>query len=368
VTAPAASDRLFALTSLPARWASRLRPGLRAAIDADAAFYAGPRRRLYLGLLVVGILYPLGVSIFRAVADPAPAFNSELENALFPVFYRVYAESMPFMLAVVGVGIFSPTIAVLMLGLFLPDDILASAWAHAPGAQLIPLEISVLARILSVGVLWVGVVEIPLAVRRWVARHSSQASSSPPRWLGPVAAGVGMGFLAYIWANAVPWLIQPVHSWTVQGGNGSLQPLEMLFVGFYFAWIFAVGVGILGFAASMLRGPEPGLLVDDGSASGLGRGLRGEILTVVVLGFLGSGLFYRNDTVIEQDWNLVQAVLIIGSLILAGPVMTRLLPRLPTPAWLGRAPATVRWLAALLVTGGGAYLAFAFVPPGSIAD
>ena len=92
-------SRLFALAAIPARIASRVRPGLAAAIDADERFYVGSRRWLFLALAVIGIVYPVVVSIWRGflIVDAPAGWNSELDSALFPLFYRVYAESLPFM-------------------------------------------------------------------------------------------------------------------------------------------------------------------------------------------------------------------------------------------------------------------------------
>jgi len=358
---------LFGIASAPARLASRLRPNLAAAVEEDARFFIGTRRWLFALLAVVAIAYPLGVSFFRAVTDWAPSFNGDLDNALFPLFFQAYSESMPFMLAAIGVGILSPTLGVLMLALFLPADILASAFSQDPGAQLVPAELAIPARILSVAILWIAVIEVPLAARRWVAARQARSAVARPRWTGAVALGIGTGLLGYVWVNAMPWLIQPVHSWTVQGGPGGMTPPQLLFVSFEFAWIFAIVVGVFGLVAGMLRGPEPGILADSGASPAWLRGIGGEIVTVAGLGFLASGLFFRPDTVVDS-YDLVQAVLILGALVVAGPVMTRLLPRVPTPRWLRTASPAARWVAALVMSGGGAYVAFSLVPVGAIAD
>src|SRR4029077_6681172 len=122
----------------------------------------------------------------------------------------------------------------------------------------------------------------------------------------------------------------------VQGGPGAVVPLYLVLGSLKFGWVVAVSASVIGFLAGLLMPAGAviaGAAYERGTArSGLGR----ELLTVVALAVVLSGLMLRPSEAEMLSNQVVLIVLVVGGLLLAGPVLTRLLVRIPTPTWFGR--------------------------------
>jgi hypothetical protein len=359
----------FAMAAAPARWIGRFRPDLEASVEADAITFAGPRRTLFALLAVIAVAYPVAAAFTRSVTDVvAGGWDTHLDQALNPMFPFVYAGSLPYMIVAIGLGVASPALGVLFVLFHAPVDLLASAVTQFPGAQLTPVETAVPARLISVAVLWIGAVELPLLARRWAATWpASAARPSAPR--SAIVLAVAMATLSFLWVSAAFWLVMPAWSWTVQGGPGSGLRLEMWAATLLFGWIVPIGVGLIALATGLLAPARALARGADYQAMAPRLGLGRELLNVVIPGILLAGLMLRPSESFEPISNeAVLIALIVGGLLLTGPILNRLLPRLPVPSWLARLPSVVRWGAALAVAVGVSALVVSLVPVGAISD
>jgi hypothetical protein len=124
-TATGQAPAVFRIATAPARWLSRVRPELRATLDVDAERARGSGVLLITVLAAIAVGYPVLASVWHAVGEPT--FSTDwLGLALRPVYDSVYTESLPFMLAVAGIGVFSPALGVLLLAVFIPADLIAT--------------------------------------------------------------------------------------------------------------------------------------------------------------------------------------------------------------------------------------------------
>jgi hypothetical protein len=354
------STRLFHLATTPARWLSHFRTDLRVSLAEDAATFSGTAARAFAVFILIALACPILVSAVHASIGMGALPRMEpINHAVLPYYEDVYAESLPFMIAVAGIGAFSPALGVLLIAVFIPADLFAASkdttslqslqsWGAFPAAPL--------ARFISYGLLWILAVEIPLFARRWATGWAHRDGHLPSAAIRVGAVLAGTAALVFLWARALPWLIQPVFTWTPRqftdaASNATWTFWPLLVIG---ATIFA------GVAAAWPRplrippeqaaamGPPPGA-----PRSPLQTAVR-QTISVLVLAALSAGLLT----------NALEAAILIGGLMIAGPVLTVVLPRLPVPLALATASPTVHWVAGLTVgvALGGAILGLVPVP------
>jgi len=149
----------------PARLLNVVRPGLRAATDADA-------RRLrvlpqWLGALVLpaaAVLIPLAASVGTATTPPFA--QGDPYDPWTVLLYDVFTESVPFMLAGLAVGLLSPAAGVL----FVIAYAIGNTAATMITGELEPPLPALYGRFASFAVLWLLVVEIPIFGRQMIER------------------------------------------------------------------------------------------------------------------------------------------------------------------------------------------------------
>ena len=340
------------LATAPARWVSRYRPDLAASLRADAAAFAGSRARLFTAVALFAVAYPIIASLLHALVGPQPPGEDFLAYAIAPYVTFVYLDSLPFMIAVAGVGVFSPALGVLLLAVFVPADLSAvfvASWDYplvgAPN-QIHPVQGGVPARLISYAILWILAVEIPLRARRWAAGWRSSRGSPPSRLVGSVVLALGFAVLVAFWTYSALWLVQPVALWIY---NGSVNlTLRVSAATWMFGWVVVAGAALIAFAAGMTRPADGDVAETEGTAvERPRRGLVRQLVTVAVAAALLSGLM--------QGW--LEGILIVVGLLVAGPVLTMILPRMRIPRWISGLRPPVRWSVAMAATLGVTWLA-----------
>ena len=343
---------------LPARLLGRWRSDIAESVAVDEErFAAGPRWALP-ALLVFAVLLPVAASLAHAIGPPNAGGDS-LALALRPFFDVVYAESLPFMIATVGIGLFSPGIGVLFMLVFIPADYLAASYSNVelanqtwvgfwPGAWF--------ARPASWLLLWVLAVEIPIRIRHFTIDWAFDREAEPSPIRSAVVQMAATTVLVAAWAATVPWLVKPVYSWTM------IQTVPSLVTDptWYYWWILVIGATILGglsivFPSSLTSAAAVVQPLDrppDTRRRPVVVAAR-QLLTVAMLALLLIGLMTT----------IAEGVLIILGLFLAGPVLTLALPRIKAPLPLARASGAVRWVAAMAVAVGVSFLIFLLAGP-----
>jgi hypothetical protein len=287
--------------------------------------------------------------------------------ALNPTYYYGYTESLPFMIAALGVGVFSPALGVLWVLVHAPADLWATATVRVPGSQL-TTPMAIPARLIGEAILWVGVVELPLLARRWAAGWAARVAGSASTLRSAAVLAGGMAGMAYLWVNSAYWLVLPVWNWSAQGGPGANVPLGMVMGTLAFGWIVALAVGAIAFVAGVRMPAEAVAAGDDFERPAPRQGLGRELLNVAILGVLLSGLMLRPSEAQKPSNEAVLILLIVGGLVVAGPVLTRLLPRMPVPPWVTGVPTAARWGFAFFTSIGGTWLIVSLVPVGALPD
>jgi hypothetical protein len=332
--------RVFDVATWPARLVSRYRVELSRAVAADAVTFESPAPRAFFALLVLlAVTYPVAASIAHALVG-RPVGNDTLAIALRPFFDVVYAESLPFMIAAVGVGLFSPALGVLFMAVFVPADLIAASKSPVElySFQRFGAIPPFIGRAVSYVLLWILAVEIPLFGRRWATVLGAGGARGPSVIAGAVGR-IGATVLAvFLWARALPWLIQPVFRWIPY----QFPPEASAPTWIHWPVLVTAATAIAGVASIWPKPAEMSALPDDSTsqtreAPSTSRVLVRHWVAVVVLAALFSGLM---TTVLE-------AVVLIAGLVLAGPLLTMLLPRVKVPAAVARVPMTVRWMVAV---------------------
>jgi hypothetical protein len=146
----------------------------------------------------------------------------------------VFTESYPFMLLALIIGMLSPSAGLLLVLLFIPFDLIASAEIGSPfggSGQLEPILPALAGRAVSWWLLWLLAVGIPLMARS--IPGATLASRQPRdlfqrRVLAYAACGVIAGILLWTWTAALPFLVRPVFAWTVRGTptDPAVQPIQ----------------------------------------------------------------------------------------------------------------------------------------------
>jgi hypothetical protein len=271
------------------------------------------------------------------------------------------------MIAALAIGVLSPALGVLWVLIHAPADLLATAVMHAPGAQLEPAATAIPARLISDAVLWIGAVELPLLARRWAATWPAALADRPSTVRSASVMALAMAVLAYLWINTAFWLVMPVFNWTSQGGPGAVMPLGMVVATLWYGWIAVVAVTAIAFIAGLAT-PVEAVTASAYERTPAQPGLGRELVGFIVVGVLLSGLMLRPSEAVMPSDEIFLIALIVGGLVIAGPVLSRVLPRVPVPAWLAGAPPVVRWGLAIIVAFAGTWLVVSLVPVGALPD
>ena len=333
---------VFRVLTAPAALLGRIRYDLRASISADEqTFASGPARWFLLVLAAVAVGYPILASIFH-VTWPNTIVGDPYELAIRPVFEVVYSESLPFMLAVLAVGTWSPALGVLLMAVFIPADLVAAGQSSPElvhlGWQQYPEPI--FARFISYGLLWLLAVEIPLLARSAGVAAAVRSREGRELVVGIATRVVVSAVAVFFWSMALPWLIQPVFTWS---GLQQITPMASAAT-WVFWYILVAGAVVVTAAASVWPRPyamglalDPDELKRTERAPSVAREVARSFVVVVVVGVLLAGLMT----------DLSQAVILIAGLLAAGPILTLLLPRIAVPRRYVEASIALRWLVAI---------------------
>lgn len=335
---------LFGIATAPARVLSRWRTDLLVSLHEDAATFRGRALVVFGVLTLVAVAYPIIAQLVHAYIGPQPRTIDALSSAMKPYFVIVFAESLPFMIAVAGIGAFSPALGVLLMVIFIPADLAAASvgeWHQLKThPSLDPFPAGIAARLITYGVLWILAVEIPLVVRRWVAGFAAARSVAPSRAMRAAATAGATAVLVFLWASALPWLIQPVFTWTLQQ---QISYEATVPTWLYWPILVAGAAFIAGVAAVW---PTPAR-VPPHSRSALGAWHAGprtmgqviirQIVVALALAALFAGLITDRR----------KAAILIGGLLMAGPVVTLLLPHVRLPRFFPPARSLGRWITAM---------------------
>ena len=172
---------LFTALTTPARLFGRFRSDIRRSNTVDATRFGGSFSPLFAVLAVIAIGYPIIASVLHAFGPPTRP-GDYLPLALRPFYDIVYAESLPFMIVAVGLGLASPALGVLFMTVFIPADLWAASASSAelrtpPWFSSFPAAIA--ARLASLGLLWILAVEIPLLTHRWGLAWAARGGRLP---------------------------------------------------------------------------------------------------------------------------------------------------------------------------------------------
>lgn len=340
-------DRLLRLVWVPAEVAGRFRPLLQRSVARDAATDGGTARRAFAVLATLAVAYPVAASFAHAFGGPTP-FGDSLALALRPAFDVVYAESIPFMLAAIGIGLVSPALGVLFLAVFIPADLLAAFASNELENytfQELPPGAAYLGRFSSYGLLWILAVEIPLQTGGLVGRWERAPNRAASRARLALLSAAIVAFLVWLWATAVPLLITPVFTWS---GLQILTRLATDPTWYYWPLLVVAAASLAGLASvwpdrdSVVPAPPERAPLDMApEGARVARQFAGALLTALLLLGLMTGLS--------------EAIVVVGGLLVAGPGLTLVLPKLPAPEFL-RTSGPVRGYVSMAIVLAGAAL------------
>jgi hypothetical protein len=346
-------SRLYQVATLPILLLGFRRRRVRDSVLADLITFAGPiGQAAFAVLAAVAVAYPIVASFVHASVEAFTTIrngNDLFALAMFPLFDFVYAESLPFMAAAAVLGLFSPALGALFVAVFVPADLIATNASRELASM--PWQIpfgALISRLISYVMLWLLAVEIPLRVRAVgdiVGGWDDGTGSTGRVVLGRVLAAAA---LVYVWTRSLPWVIAPVYTWSniqiVQ--SSGIRPI----------WWNGQVLVIAAIAAAAVSAVWPGLPAGR-PAEGYGsdrderpRSMTETVLrqtgAALVLALLSAGLL---TTVAEA------AILVVGLLVM-GPVVTVVGPRVPLPAALTGLPDPVRWAVAIAAGVGVAFV------------
>jgi hypothetical protein len=326
---------LARLALMPTRILGRLRPDLAASVTADEARFGGTAQAAFLVLAVIAVAYPIVASVAHRFGDVTLGGDA-LSLALRPGFDVVYSESLPFMLAAVGLGLFSPALGVLFMTVFIPADLLAAfgTLELASNQYSDTPSFAPVARLASCGLLWLLAVEIPLRVRSMTAASGGSSNGTTGIARAATVAALATAALVFLWTAALPLLITPVFTWSMlqQSTKLSSDPT-------WAYWpVLVVGAAIV--AGIAVAWPRPVSPVPLPATSGRGAEpstaalLARQTIAALVIALLLGGLIT----------SMGEAIALIGGLLAAGPVLTLVLPGMPVPGRLARLDRRRRWV------------------------
>lgn len=206
----------------PARHLDWLRPGLRAATDADAQGLRQLPSVVAPLLALAAIAMPLAFSVGTATSPWW--FQGDPYDQFAFLIYDVFTESVPFMLAGLAIGLASPAAGVLVVASYAVGNLAATIVT----GELEPPLFATIGRLASFALLWLLVVEVPLLARLAVESFGARSGAAVGRRLVAVAGGsLVVTGLAWMWALIAPISIQAVF-WLSQGGTPFLRPVWTL--------------------------------------------------------------------------------------------------------------------------------------------
>lgn len=316
-----------------------LRPGLRAATDADSR-----RLRLLPGAIatllpIAAVLIPTLASVGQATTGPF--VQGDPYDPWTLVLYDVFTESIPFMLVGLVIGLLSPAAGVLFVLAYAAGNLVVTTIS----GELEPPLPALYGRFASFIILWLLVVEIPLFARSTIER--SRGHDAPLRgrftalltgWLLAMAATLAWALSAGLLIGVVFWLTRGF------GSGPTLRATNTLEVS---AHLFVIPAAILAFIllAVRYRGRQAPLAINepaDAPPSRFGRLARqglGIAMAFVVL----SGTLHQ----------VIDVVVLLGGLVLARPLARLALRATGLAGPIARLPVVIR-------LGGAGAVAFAF--------
>jgi hypothetical protein len=332
---------VFRLATTPARWLSRFHIGLRSSLSDDAqTFGGGGARAVFVVLAVIAVAYAVAASVAHAFGlfIPSPQPDDYIRA---PFFRDVYSESLVFMTVVAGIGAFSPALGVLFLAVFIPADLAAASYSGEliPSPAYDPWPVPVLGRAITYGLLWILAVEIPLVVRRLATSWPSARRNAPSAGVVLLVTVLATAVLVFFWAHALPWLITPVLSWTNAGRS---QPWVTDPTWLYWQYLVVGATLISGIAAVWPRPVRSGIsLAADGSNERptTARIIARQTLAALALAALLAGIMT----------SFTAAAILILALLVAGPVLTVVLPRVRIRPFGPPPKSPGRWVIAMVI-------------------
>lgn len=337
------------LALVPARLLGRFKAELAASADLDEARFAGSR--IYPVLAVTAVAYPIVASIAHALGS-ATFGVADLSFAIRPTFDVVYAESLTFILAGIGLALISPALGALFMAVFVPADLVAAYYSgeiQNTGIQ-VPFT-GLLGRLASLGLLWIAVVELPIRARDalvgWAARHDRD----------PTTLSLAIGYaliaslLVFIWSTSIGFFVQVAYTW------GPLQvPSNLASDPTWYYWpLLVVGTAIAAIIGVVLPRPLAGglgylQLEEPASRPTLAGTIGRQVIASLVLAVLAGALIT----------GVAEGLVVIGGLLLAGPGLTLALRGIPTPRSLANVPSSLRWVLAIAVAAGLSFVLMTF--------
>ncbi|HXE72550.1 MAG TPA: hypothetical protein VNO81_07805, partial [Candidatus Nitrosotenuis sp.] len=210
---------------------------------------------------------PPAVLALAALFALAPAAISGIRN--------VYTESFPFMITALGVGLLAPSLGVGFLAVYgLLQLILASP---SPGVAA--------GHLVSLWVLWLLMVEIPLAQRALARTVGARMGGGGAGAVAGTLAGAALtGVLVFLWTQGAPILNRPVFTWA--GSNPTAAAVSGLQG---HPWGLVVPALLFSLVASVLRlyrGAAPERAAHGPPATPLRRVLTGALVVVGLSGMI----------------------------------------------------------------------------------
>lgn len=331
----------------PARIVGRFHGGLRAASAADATGL----RSLPRAVVVVGL--PLLVIVMAAVVSLLHATSVSNHTTLQIDWFRIqvddlFTESPPFLILAVAIGAFSPALGVFLVCVFGVMDLAAGGVAaeylgiHKVPDPAFTLVAAVTGRLISLGLLWLVVVEIPIIGRQlglsWRRLGGSRLAVAG-------LTGAATVTLVWVWTQAATVLIRPVFTWSfplIQPRVEAVAPIQDA------GLVFAIVGGLVAGLVALTRGPSGLLKYATADAAPLPPGggpgvVRRVIRRLVVAGLLTLLLGGLISVPLE-------AVLIFATLASARPLAQLVANRTVLGTAVGALPPIVRFAVAAALT------------------
>ena len=241
----------------PARHIELIRPGLRAATDADA-------RRLRQLPGIVGLLLPAAAILIPLLASAAHATTAAYAQGdpydpWTLLIYDVFTESVPFMLAGLAIGLVAPSAGLLFVLAYGAGNIAATVVT----GELEPPIPALYGRVASLVVLWLLVGEIPLLARTATERWRGRSAPIRRRAAALFGGWLFASALTVAWSLAAGLLIGVVFLLTAAFGTGpTLRATNTLEVS---AYLFFIPAAVITFVllATRYRGPNAPLAIDE---------------------------------------------------------------------------------------------------------
>jgi hypothetical protein len=318
----------------PARHLDWLRPGLRAATEADARRFRQLPAIVASLLALAAIAMPLAFSVGTATS-PWWFQGNPYDQYAF-LIYDVFTESVPFMLAGLAIGLAAPAAGVLVVLSYATGNLAAAIVT----GELEPPLFATIGRLASFALLWLLVVEVPLLARLAAESFGARSGAAVSRRLVAVGGGaLVVTGLTWAWALIAPISVQTVF-WLSQGGTPFLRPVWTLL---YYPHLVIIPAGVIAAAILGARylgtGSPAGL---DLAAEGNGSPVRRYLTYASAFALTGLVLL----GVLEKP---LDAVILFASVIAVPPLARLILRATRVAPLLIRVPWPVRLIAGVAV-------------------